>query len=36
MVKVLVYHELSVDEIQQEVQHFVEAAKRAKAQILMR
>ena len=25
------YHELSVDEIQQEVQHFVEAAKRAKA-----
>ena len=25
------YHELSVDEIQQEVQHFVDAAKRAKA-----
>ena len=25
------YHELSADEIQQEVQHFVDAAKRAKA-----
>ena len=25
------YHELSIDEIQQEVQHFVDAAKRAKA-----